>query len=68
MAFGGQDSFIPPEAIERIRSVVTAAGKPFEMHVYPEKNHGFFRQSSNDLQDPDVADVWGRVQTFLSRI
>jgi len=70
LAFGGLDEYIPPEAIEAIRSGLTAAHKAFRIDVYPDQGHGFFRESSASLGQSDatgaaVAQAWDRVQAFL---
>jgi carboxymethylenebutenolidase len=67
LAFGAQDDYIPPEAIEAIRSTLSAEGKPFELQVYADRGHAFFRESSDALAsgDPVVTDAWTRVQAFL---
>jgi carboxymethylenebutenolidase len=73
LAYGGSDSYIPPEAIERTRQALTAAKKSFEIVVYPEQDHAFFRHSGDQLEaakDPsaaphDVVDAWNRVRAFL---
>ncbi len=73
LAFGGKDAYIPAEAVERIRQTLTAAHKRFEIQVYPDQDHAFFRDSgsqlegghANDRTPHDVADAWDRVQAFL---
>jgi carboxymethylenebutenolidase len=73
LAFGGKDAYIPAEAVERIRQALTAAHKRFEIQVYPDQDHAFFRDSGSQLEDGhandrtprDVADAWDRVQSFL---
>jgi carboxymethylenebutenolidase len=72
LAFGGQDDYIPQEAIDAIRSGLTAAGKAFEIDVYPDQGHAFFRESSHALETPDatgqaVAQAWERVRAFLKK-
>ncbi len=71
LAFGGKDDYIPPEAIEAIRSGLTAANKRFHIQVYPDQGHGFFRESSeamagNGPSAADVNDAWNRVRAFLA--
>lgn len=74
LVYGGQDPSIPPEGIERTRAALTAAHKPFELHVYPDQTHAFFRDSGaqlaagHDATPSDVADAWARVQAFLRRV
>jgi len=74
LAFGGKDASITSEHVELIRKALTAAGKSFEIVVYPDQDHAFFRNSGAQLdaaaasQSPapnDVSDAWKRVQSFL---
>lgn len=66
LAYGGQDDYIPAEAIERTRAALTAAGKHFQIQVYPNVGHAFFRDSSEALtSSSEVADAWDLVQAFL---
>jgi len=67
LAFGGKDDYIPAAAVEKIRQALTAAGKRFEIQVYPDQGHAFFRDSSDALDSSkDVADAWDLVQSFLA--
>lgn len=73
LAYGGKDAFITAEAVERTRQALSAAGKPFEIEVYPDQDHAFFRDSGAQLEDGRqtdqtphaVAGAWQRVQAFL---
>lgn len=69
LMFGGEDSYIPPEAVDRIRRTLTELHKTFELHVYPDQGHAFFRESTAAMDgDPKgraVKDAWARVQAFL---
>ncbi|MBV8601731.1 MAG: dienelactone hydrolase family protein [Candidatus Eremiobacteraeota bacterium] len=67
LCYGGSDQGIPADEVERIERALREGEKRFELQVYPQKGHGFFRQSSQTLDDPDVADAWKRVQAFLKR-
>ncbi len=72
LAFGGKDDYIPPAAIEEIRTTLTADHKRFEIQVYPDEGHAFFRDSSSAMSLGDdkaqcVADAWDLVQAFLSK-
>jgi carboxymethylenebutenolidase len=68
LAFGGKDDYINAEAVERISSALKGAHKDFQVKVYPEQGHAFFRDSSAALKmSPDVADAWNLVQTFLNK-
>jgi carboxymethylenebutenolidase len=66
LVFGGQDDFITPAMVGRIETALTDAHKGFEIKVYPEQGHAFFRNSSTVLDsNQDVADAWNVVQAFL---
>jgi len=66
LAFGGKDAYITPAMVERIRAALTAAHKRFQLQVYPDQDHAFFRDSSEALDSStDVADAWELVQAFL---
>jgi carboxymethylenebutenolidase len=65
LAFGGKDDYIPAEAIAKIDAAMIEAGKTHSITTYPDKGHAFFRDSKDAMNDPDVADAWNRVQTFL---
>ena len=62
-AFGGKDQFISIEARSEIEQRLTALRKSFELYVYENEDHGFFRNgpAGND----GSADVWPRVRAFL---
>lgn len=70
LVFGGQDTYIPPEAVDRIRTTLAALHKPFQIQMYPDQSHGFFRESSavitaGNATATAVADAWNLVQAFL---
>ena len=46
LAFGGRDASIPVEAIREIDQTLAVLGKRYEIHVYPDADHGFFRHRS----------------------
>lgn len=66
LVFGGRDGYITPDTVGRITTALTEAHKTFQVKVYPEQEHAFFRDSSAMLgSSADVADAWALVQTFL---
>ncbi len=67
LAFGGEDDYITPAHIERIRRSLDEAGATFEIQVYPTVGHAFFRGSSSDMHSDVVADSWNLVQVFLKK-
>ena len=66
LAFGGKDQYITPDMVGRISAALTAAHKEFQLQVYPDQDHAFFRDSSAVIgSSQDVADAWKLVQAFL---
>lgn len=68
LVYGGRDHYITPEKIARTEEALKTAGKAYELKVYPDQDHGFFRRSSTTFSTPAVADAWSRVQTFLAKV
>lgn len=65
LAFGGKDESIPPEEIEKIRAALDAQHKTYQLEVYPDEGHGFFRHGVNGESTPGARDIWPKVQHFL---
>lgn len=63
-AFGGKDPYIPREEIDAIAHKLDELAKPYELHVYPDEDHGFFRHGPEG--NDGSRDVWPRVQAFLA--
>lgn len=68
LAFGGQDDSIPLDKINRIRETLDAAGADFQIQIYPNVGHAFFRGSSSDMHSEVVADAWNLVQAFFKKV
>jgi carboxymethylenebutenolidase len=67
LVFGGHDEQIGPDEIATIRERLTAKHAHFEIEVYPEVGHSFFREDLGTIATRQIADAWGRVQSFLRR-
>jgi carboxymethylenebutenolidase len=67
LVFGGHDEQIGPTEIATIRERLTAKHAHFEIEVYPEVGHSFFREDLGTIATRQIADAWGRVQSFLRR-
>jgi carboxymethylenebutenolidase len=66
LVFGGKDDYITAAMVERIEAALTAAHKRFQVQVYPNVGHAFFRDSSAVMDESgEVADAWELVQAFL---
>ena len=67
LAFGGQDDYIPQAARDAIEAALKKHGKQYELLVYPEVGHAFFRHSSATMNEKEVKDAWEKVQAFLQK-
>ena len=67
LVFGGHDEQIGPTEIATIRDRLTAEHAPFEIQVYPEVGHSFYREDLGTIATRQIADAWDRVQSFLRR-
>ncbi len=67
LVFGGHDEQIGEHDIESIRDNLTARGKSFEIEVYPDVGHSFFREDLDTVAARQIADAWDRVNAFLQR-
>lgn len=65
LAFGGKDQSIPQEDIDKIKAALEANHKKYQLEVYPEEGHGFFRHAINGESTPGARDIWPKVQQFL---
>lgn len=62
--YGGDDSHIPPAAVEQVKAAF--AGKPAEFHVYPGAQHGFNCWARGAYDAPSAALAHGRSVAFLA--
>jgi carboxymethylenebutenolidase len=60
--FGGNDTYIPLEAINAVR-----AHHPDDVVVYPDAGHGFMRDGSPDFDAAAAADAWDRLLAFFAQ-
>jgi carboxymethylenebutenolidase len=67
LVFGGHDEQIGPTEIATIRADLGAKHVPFEIEVYDEVGHSFFREDLGTIATRQISDAWGRVQAFLRR-
>jgi carboxymethylenebutenolidase len=64
--FGAEDALIPPADVEELRAILAAAGKTFDLHVYPGAGHAFFNDARPDAYRPAAAaDAFPRAVAFL---
>ena len=59
--YGGADAGIPNESVERMREALRAAGKPCEIHTYPDMPHAFFADYRPSYRPAAAQDGWKRL-------
>ena len=63
---GARDSIIPVAEATDLDKLLTAAGRPHEIHIYPDADHGFNFRADGDRYNKIVADdAWRRSLKFL---
>lgn len=64
--FAEKDQFVTPTAARALDVAIKGAGKPSEIHIYPNVDHGFFNDDRADIYDKAAAaDAWRRTLTFF---
>jgi carboxymethylenebutenolidase len=58
--FGGKDAYIPTADIDAVRARHGDA-----VVVYPEADHGFMRDGSENYDEPSAVDAWNRMLEFF---
>lgn len=66
LAFGGKDHGITAEHVLQIKNTLKAAGKNFELRVYPDEGHAFFRNGVNGQSTEGARAVWPEVKSFFA--
>ena len=65
---GEADTIIPVSEAKDLDALLTKAGRPHEMHLYPGVEHGFNFHGISDWYNRDAADdAWRRTLEFLDR-
>ncbi len=59
--YGGADTGIPQETVEKMRAAVKDADKPAEIVVYPDAPHGFNADYRPTYREQPAADGWQRM-------
>jgi len=64
--FGGDDPFIPLDAVRALEAEAKRLGKSVEVHVYPNAPHGFFCDERDSYRPEAAADAWKRLTGFFA--
>lgn len=65
--YGGADAGIPNEGVERMRAALKAAGKPGEIHTYPDTPHAFLADYRPSYRKEAAEDGWKRMLAWLRK-
>jgi carboxymethylenebutenolidase len=65
LVFGGRDQLIGENDIELIETALKSNNKKFEVQLYPDVGHSFFRESM--LSAREAADAWDLVQAYFKK-
>jgi carboxymethylenebutenolidase len=65
--YGGQDTGIPLESVERMRTALKEADKPSEIVVYPEAPHGFHADYRATYRQMAAEDGWRRLLEWFKQ-
>ncbi len=65
--YGGADTGIPNEGVERMREALRAAGKSSEIVLYPDTPHAFHADYRPTYRKAQAEDGWKRLEVWFSR-
>jgi carboxymethylenebutenolidase len=65
--YGGADTGIPVETVEKMRGALKTAGKPAEIIVYPDTPHAFYADYRPSYRKAQADDGWKRLQEWFKK-
>ncbi len=65
--YGGKDTGIPLDSVEKMRTALKDAGKDSEIVVYPEAPHGFHADYRPTYRKEAAEDGWKRLQEWFKK-
>jgi carboxymethylenebutenolidase len=65
--YGGKDTGIPLESVEKVRILLDAGSSKSEIVVYPEAPHAFFADYRPSYRETDANDAWERLQAWFKQ-
>jgi carboxymethylenebutenolidase len=65
--YGAKDRGIPLESVEKMRVALQAAGKPGEITVYPEADHGFHADYRPTYNEAAAKDGWQKLLAWFKK-
>jgi carboxymethylenebutenolidase len=68
LIFGGVNELVTPDEIRLIGTRLDTAGKTYEIEIYRNVGHSFFRQNDGKVAAREIAQAWERIQAYLGRV
>ena len=65
--YGGKDTGIPQESIERMRAALKVVGDDSEIVVYPDAQHGFNADYRPSYKQDDAQDAWKKMLAWFKK-
>ena len=65
--FAAKDPVVPLPSVLAFRDALTELGKPADIQIYPDAQHGFANPSGMAYDPEAAADAWQRTTAFLAR-
>jgi carboxymethylenebutenolidase len=65
--YGGKDTGIPLESVEKVRALIKSGRSKSEIVVYPEAPHAFFADYRPSYRETEAKDGWERLQEWFKR-
>ena len=65
--YGGKDTGIPLDSVEKMRAALKQAGKTAEIIVYPDAAHGFNADYRASYNKAAAEDGWKRLQAWFKK-
>jgi carboxymethylenebutenolidase len=65
--YGGADTGIPVESVEKMRKALKDAGKTAEIIIYPDTPHGFYADYRPSYRKEQAADAWKKMLEWFKK-
>jgi carboxymethylenebutenolidase len=65
--YGGKDTGIPLDQVEKMRAALKQAGSQSDIQVYPEAQHGFHADYRPSYSELDAKDAWTRTLIWFKK-
>jgi carboxymethylenebutenolidase len=65
--YGGKDTGIPMDQVEKMQAALKAAGGKSTIQVYPEAPHGFHADYRPSYREMDAKDAWSRMLIWFKK-